>query len=244
MVRAIIPGPLGTDTRQTTFAPGSERPGIALEEGLGPRVFPSLIRDTVQPVDLKHGPLTEALQWEGSAIRRDTPMNGARKLTDGEIALCMRLFKSSIDYSKVLVHRKEFLPFGLQPDDCAMTPNGELYFNPMKFREDFSTEDASQQWWFMHEMVHVWQRHLGYWVMLRGAVRIGLSYAYELKPGRKLSDYNMEAQGNLLADFFALKHLGRPDVMAQYEAYGDALPLFEEILSAFQKNPSDRSHLP
>ncbi|WP_157592941.1 hypothetical protein [Roseateles depolymerans] len=30
---------------------------------------------------------------------------------------------------------------------------------------------------------------------------------YGLKTGRKLSDYNMEAQGNILADYFVLTHL-------------------------------------
>ncbi|UUZ53048.1 hypothetical protein LP419_29235 [Massilia sp. H-1] len=59
----------------------------------------------------------------------------------------------------------------------------------------------------MHEMVHVWQYQLGYPVRLRGAVRVGLSYDYELAPDKHLSDFNMEAQGDLLADYFALKHM-------------------------------------
>ena len=44
----------------------------------------------------------------------------------GEILMAAQVFKSSIDYSQVRVHNEEFLPFDLQPDDTAMTPNGEI----------------------------------------------------------------------------------------------------------------------
>ena len=57
----------------------------------------------------------------------------------------------------------------LQPDDVAMTPNGEIYFNPKHFKEDFALGAFSDALWFMHEMVHVWQHQLGYPVRLRGA---------------------------------------------------------------------------
>ncbi|WAC74240.1 hypothetical protein OU995_05800 [Roseateles sp. SL47] len=59
-----------------------------------------------------------------------TEPGGKRRITAGEIAMCELMFKNSVDYSKVWIHNEEFLPFGLQPDDGAMTPNGEMYFNP------------------------------------------------------------------------------------------------------------------
>lgn len=178
-------------------------------------------------------------------IRPPTLVDGKRRLTSGEIDMSRLIFKDSLDYGAVWVHREEFLPFGLQPDNCAMTPNGEMYFNPAAqyFKEDFSKEDARGRWWFMHEMVHVWQHQLGYWVMLRGALRIGLSYEYELKPGRKFCDYNMEAQGNILADYYVLKHLNRPDEMAE-ERHANDLPLYEEVLRDFLQNPADKANLP
>lgn len=37
-----------------------------------------------------------------------TPVDGKRRLTTGEISLSQLLFKNSIDYSKVWVHREEF----------------------------------------------------------------------------------------------------------------------------------------
>jgi hypothetical protein len=92
-------------------------------------------------------------------------------------------------------------------------------------------------------MTHVWQHQLGYPVRLRGAVRLGLDYGYELAPGKTLADYNMEAQGDLLADYFALRHDGAPEALRQ-PRYAQALPLFEQVLAGFIADPSGRHNLP
>ena len=89
----------------------------------------------------------------------------------------------------------------------------------------------------------MWQHQLGYPVRLRGAFRIGLGYRYELAPGKTLADFNMEAQGDLLADYFVLKHLRSPRTMRQ-PRYADSGVLFEMVLAGFLANPADRSNLP
>ena len=95
----------------------------------------------------------------------------------------------------------------------------------------------------MHEMVHVWQHQLGYPVRTRGAIRMGLSYRYLLEPGKTLADYNMEAQGDLLADYFVLKHLGSAAAMRQPHC-AHSLPLFEQVLAGFLIQPGRRQNLP
>ena len=153
------------------------------------------------------------------------------------------LFGVSIDYSRVRVHNEEYLWFGLQDDDIAMTPNGELYFNPKRFKEDFSTSSFGDSLWFMHEMVHVWQYQLGYPVKLRGAVRIGLSYSYALGADKRLTDYDMEAQGNILSDYWALKNFRKPPILWERKHSND-LPLYEKVLENFIASPSDKANLP
>ncbi len=91
-------------------------------------------------------------------------------------------------------------------------------------------------------MVHVWQHQLGYPVRLRGAVRIGLSYRYRLAMDRTLADYNMEAQGDLLADYFMLTRAGAA-AMSQ-PAYANAKDLFEHVLAPFLNDPASRRNLP
>jgi hypothetical protein len=174
-----------------------------------------------------------------------TPEGHSRPMRQGEALMAGTLFKTSVNYNRVRVHNDEFLPFGLQPNNTAMTPNGEMYFNPSRFKEDFSLAEPSDQHWFMHEMVHIWQYQLGYPVMARGAIRIGLEYEYELDPAKKLSDYNMEAQGDLLADYWALKYAGIPELVSMHVYRNRGfIGLYEQVLSRFLANPADRGNLP
>jgi hypothetical protein len=162
-------------------------------------------------------------------------------LSAGEVAMASALFGAAIDYAQVRIHNRRYLPF--QPKNCAMTPNGRLYFHHSCFLDDYAAGDVHAQHWFMHEMVHVWQHQRGYAVRLRGAVRTGLSYDYDLAPGKTLADFNMEAQGDLLADYFALRHLGCSASMRQ-PRYAASLPLYEEVLAGFLADPANVANLP
>ncbi|MDQ2821100.1 MAG: Rhs element Vgr protein [Pseudomonadota bacterium] len=153
------------------------------------------------------------------------------------------VFGAAIDYARVRIFRRCYLPFGLQPAHCAMAPNGSIYFHPSCYLPNYAAADASARHWFMHEMTHVWQHQLGYPVRLRGAIRIGLSYAYELSNSATLADFNMEAQGDVLADYFALKFLCLPEVMRQ-SRYAGQLALYERVLAGFVTDPADRVNLP
>ncbi len=151
------------------------------------------------------------------------------------------LFGDSIDYGRVKVYARRYMPF--QPATCAMTPNGHMFFHASCFLNDYSVASARVRHWFLHEMVHVWQFQLGYAVRLRGAVRIGLSYSYELVVGKTLADFNMEAQGDLLADYFVLRFLGEAEAMRQ-KRYAGNLSLYEAVLAGFVDNPAKVTNLP
>lgn len=173
---------------------------------------------------------------------RRTPEGKARGLTAGETSMARALFGDAVDYRLPKVHNEKYLPFGLQPDDTAMTPNGEMYFSPARFEEDFSLTFAGSQW-FMHEMVHVWQYQLDYPVKLRGAIRIGLGYRYTLAADKRLRDYNMEAQGNLLADYWAVSQFAAPLALFEEKHRGD-IALFRVVLTDFLADPSDKKNVP
>jgi hypothetical protein len=164
-----------------------------------------------------------------------------RLLTASEIAMASLLFRDAIDYRRVRIHARRYLPF--QPKNCCMTPNGSMYFHRSRFLPDYTRGDPPVIHWFMHEMAHVWQHQLGYAVRLRGAVRLGLPYDYTLHPNATLADFNMEAQGELLADYFVLKFMTAPRSMRQ-PRYADSLPLFEKILAGFLADPGSVKNLP
>jgi hypothetical protein len=151
------------------------------------------------------------------------------------------LFHDAIDYRRVRIHARRYIPF--QPKNCCMTPNGSMYFHRSCFLPDYTRGDPAAVHWFLHEMVHVWQHQLGYPVRLRGAIRIGLAYTYALSADATLADFNMEAQGDLLADYFALKFLHMPSVMRQPQFAGE-LALYETVLALFLAQPGHRGNLP
>lgn len=166
-----------------------------------------------------------------------------RPLTAGETAMAASLFGGAVDYARVRIYKRRYLPLGLQPLDCAMTPNGHMYFHKSRCLLDFSCGSEHARHWFMHEMTHVWQYQLGFPVRLRGALRIGLCYHYELAMDKTLSDYNMEAQGDVLADYYVLRHLRSSAAMRQ-PAYANNPALYEQVLAGFLADPASRKNLP
>lgn len=203
--------------------------------------------ESLEPLEIALEGVTTSEEGFGVSVHQvTTPEGDSRGLTQGEIAMSRLVFGDAIDYSKVRIHNREYLWFGLQPDDTAMAPNGHIYFNPKYFKEDFSSSPLSDQMWLIHEMTHVWQHQLGYPVKWRGALRMGLSYKYKLEPGRTLGDFNMEAQGNILADYYVLKFKGLPGMLAEANHRNDpqALALFEQVLAEFLQRPSDKRNLP
>jgi hypothetical protein len=166
----------------------------------------------------------------------------ARGLTAGETRMAALLFGAAIDPARVRVYSRRYLPL-VQPRNCAMTPNGSIYFHPSCYLPDYTAGDPPTIHWFMHEMCHVWQHQLGYPVRLRGALRIGLPYHYALRADATLADYNMEAQGDLLADYFALKFMRNPRVMRQRH-YASKLDLYEQVLNGFREHPDNPDNLP
>lgn len=131
---------------------------------------------------------------------------GVRLLTIGEIQLAHSVFLSTINYSKIWIHRESYLPFNLQDKNTAMSPNGEIYFRD-QYCDDFSQTTDDLQHMFIHEMGHVWQRAKGMNVIFRGLSSWMVSYHYTLD-GRLLSEYSMEQQAQIIADNFTLQTQG------------------------------------
>ncbi|PIG28672.1 hypothetical protein CLU93_2969 [Janthinobacterium sp. 35] len=179
----------------------------------------------------------------GSSVKQVKVKDKVRPLTKGEIDMAWMLFQDAIDYGKVKVHGEPYLWFNWQPKNVAMTPVGEIYFHESDYKEDFSKEKDSLKHWFMHEMVHVWQYQLGYSVKLRGAIRLGLDYKYTLLPNQKLSSHDMEAQGDLLADYFVLRFLTSTRAMRQ-QRYKNSGELFKKVLNDFFNDRKSPKNLP
>lgn len=176
-----------------------------------------------------------------------TPKGHSRGLTAGEIAMAKLVFGDAVDYSTVKVHRGGYwLLFGFQSEDTAVTPNGEMYFPGNNFKEDYSNKDISTQGWFIHEMTHVWQYQLDYPVKWVRTPRPNMSYDYTLAPDKKLCDYNMEAQGDIIADYFLAAFRNAIYALRNNNYRKDltVLAQLQSTLVDFLTNPKDTGNLP
>jgi len=167
-----------------------------------------------------------------------------RALTPGEVAIVRVVFGAGVDPATVWVHNHGYpLLLGAQPAHTAVTPNGQMYFPRASYRADFADGPDMVRRWFVHEMVHVWQRQLGYPVLCRGAMRWTVRYTYVLDPARTLGDYDMEQQGEIVADDYYLRVLGHTSVHRGAGSHEVGEP-YEAVLAGFHARPHDRANLP
>ncbi len=132
---------------------------------------------------------------------------GVRRLTAGEVHLASSLYGYSIQYHRVWIHRASYLPFNMQLNNVAMTPNGELYFQEGTYKNDFFMSPVESQHLFLHEMMHVYQHQRGMWVRTRGLFSWVAEYDYSLDKDQ-LSDYSMEQQACIVSDYWLLINHG------------------------------------
>jgi hypothetical protein len=185
----------------------------------------------------------------GNSIKSVRVCLPGRKLTGGEKEMVHPIFANAIRYEAVRIHDTPApsLMGAFQPEDVAITPNGQIYFHEKRYESDFSeAKNKNDRLWFVHEMVHVWQNHLGYNVVAN-ALRLP-SYEYTLDEKKRFCDYNMEQQGDIIADYYALAihKPGLPHLLRckKYRNDPKTLPLLKLVLSDFLKNPTNKAHLP
>ena len=133
-------------------------------------------------------------------------MGVSRTLTSGETSMLRSVYGTGITYSSVRIHDTKWFIF--QPDDTAMTPNGQMYWPQAYYAADFTTQSLSRRAWFVHEGAHLYQHYGLHWnVTLRGMV--DRSYNYTLDPAKtRLRDYGLEEMGDIASDYYKLRSGG------------------------------------
>jgi len=173
-----------------------------------------------------------------------------RKLTSGETALAKKVFKASIDYSKVKIHNEKYAFF--QPNNSGMTPNGEIYIAGV-YRKDYSLQSSAMQGFFIHEMVHVWQYQLKILNPITAAIGESVihffdyskAYEYSLDGTRDILEYNIEQQAAIIEDYFRIFQTGLlpiPGRVKNTGALSSYKPLYLQVLAKFIKKPEYAKH--
>lgn len=172
------------------------------------------------------------------------PKGADRGLTMGEEAMARTVFGDGVDYRSIRINHHGYgWLIGFQDSNTAMTPDGNMYMPHPIYRDDYSQGGDADRRLFMHEMVHVWQKQMGYPVKRKGltvTIRGEPAYAYTLTPTSRLSDFNMEQQGNLMSDYYMICIYGHPS-----GAYNPQMhPVWlHQVMLPFV-NPTDPQHLP
>ncbi|WP_239951784.1 hypothetical protein [Dyella terrae] len=154
------------------------------------------------------------------------------------------MFGDGVDYSEVKIHNRGTLLFlGFQDSDTAVTPNGEMFMPSKIYRDDYSQGTDADRRLFMHEMVHVWQFQMDYPVKRKAltvTIHRASAYRYTLTPNSRLSDFNMEQQGNLMSDYYMICIYRR--AQSAYNPHTHPAYLYQ-VMQPFV-NPTDPRHLP
>lgn len=150
-------------------------------------------------------------------------------LTPGEMALVRSVFGQAIDCSRVTLRRRRW--WWLQPRGITMAPMGHLHFHPgsLYYCDDFSQAAPAYQGHFIHEMTHVWQSQTRGWWYLPLVGPFQRSYRYTLKPGKRLSDYNIEQQAEIVSHAFMWRQGWPVPVAAATAAALEALLPFRPV---------------
>jgi len=190
---------------------------------------------------------TDSAEVRSSVVDVPLPKGDVRALTMRETSMARSVFGRGVRYHEVRVHHGGWWLFmGMQDSHTAVTPNGEMYYPSAIYQDDFSSPFIKSTWraLFMHEMVHVWQYQMGYAVKRHGLTitsRGRSAYFYRLIEDSRLSDFNMEQQGNIMSDYYMICILGD-----RFGAFNPGMnpDLLRKIMAPFIENPLDRTHLP
>ena len=123
-----------------------------------------------------------------------------RGLTPGEEKAARGVFGAAIDWGRVRIWARPFVPF--QPKRTAVTPRGAIHFRPEDHLPDFSLRPFDMTW-LIHELVHVWQHQEGQWVLPRGLWERRYDYGV-LDRARPFRRYGIEQQAAIVEDWFRL----------------------------------------
>ncbi|AEK63511.1 PAAR domain-containing protein [Collimonas fungivorans] len=210
----------------------------------------------VNSIDVKLSGIKTNADALGSSVTEHKVEEKVRPLTAGEIDLAKKIFRDSVDYSKVKVHNGAYM---IGAGDNAMTPNGEMYFPSDYYKPDYSAGKNSDKVWFIHEMTHVWQYQLGYsvkWGGIKIQIKGGYKYdagqdvarAYKYNPSldldKPMSDFNMEQQGDLVSHYFDGMFLDDDGSIRDHSRHVANMNFYARSLINFLRDPKDASSLP
>lgn len=113
------------------------------------------------------------------------------------------MFGDTVNLGLTRIHRGKYAFW--QPDDTAMSPDGQVYFPAPIYQDDFSV-NAGDMSFLIHELTHVWQVQSGIWLKFRRLLQGGLYDYGRIGQARDIGTYTLEQQASIVADWYRVRH--------------------------------------
>jgi len=204
---------------------------------------------------------------DSKIIIREDKSNNYRSLTSGEIAICQKIFRDSINYKNVKVINSAILP----KQDVPVTPYGSPHYPDNLTGSDVYQSDFSNpkfkgntnvgngrdltivsRMTSIHEMTHGWQYQKGLNLSKRGIILQPLdrlipdsiydAYSYQLKYGSKFNDFNFEQQATIVSDYFRiLSGFNEANFSSYWRKYSNPFwrQYIQDLMLPIMNNPKD-----
>lgn len=124
-----------------------------------------------------------------------------RKLTDGERQIARSVFGEALCLDEIHLKTAWWVIKGY-----AVSPDGNIYFHPDDWCEDFASQPLERRAWLVHELVHVWQVQQGIRVFWRAV--FNRRYCYQWHKNKPFLSYGIEQQARMVEDFYIRRELG------------------------------------
>lgn len=119
----------------------------------------------------------------------------SRKLTKNEKIMARSVFGESLKLDNIWLKTAWWVLKGY-----AVSPNGNIYFHPADFIDDFSQQNLAKRAWLIHELTHVWQVQQGINVFARAL--FNRKYRYQFRPNKSFFAYGVEQQARMVEEYY------------------------------------------
>jgi hypothetical protein len=171
-------------------------------------------------------------------------------LDESEKDLTHSIFNSSVDETNIKIHKSAIANFYMELIGAdALTFGDTILLRDEIYKNRDSDSDFYTHYVMAHELTHVWQGqncgNLHFRALKEKASSIANGdgfyghYGYVLLPKKDLSEYGVEQQASIIADYYAIQQGLEPLYLINAkESKEEYTRLYESALSQFLKDPS------
>lgn len=126
----------------------------------------------------------------------------SRPLSIGERQIAQSVFGNNLELDNIQLKTAWWVLKGY-----AVSPNGNIYFHPDDFCQDFSDKPLHIRAWLVHELTHVWQIQQGIKVVQKAV--LNRKYRYQFQQGKSFFSYGVEQQARMVEEYYIHREQGK-----------------------------------